>query len=134
MSDLFTPAELEQSRSDAESLMVDAGRALRPTGGYELVDGVDVEAADELFVASCKVQTRNLVARESEVGGRTSASVRMELHLPVATDALRVGDLWEITDAHPLSLSVVGQRFRVTAPVAGSLKTARRYEVEVVVS
>lgn len=127
-------AELPYLRTQAESLMVDAGQASRPTGGYEYEGGEDVLAAEDLFESPCKIQTRNLVAREAEVGGRTSVSVRTELHLPASTDPLEAGDLWEITAAHALSLSAVGQVLRVIGPVAGSLKTARRYEVEEVVS
>lgn len=125
---------LRRARVAAEKLMLDTGKALRPTGDYEYVDGEEVLAPSELFTTVCKVQTRNLVAREAEVGGRTSTTVRTELHLPADSDPLTAGDLWEITAVHPMSLSVVGQRLRVLAPVAGTLKTARRYEVEEVVS
>lgn len=121
-------------RRMAESLMLDGGRALRPTGGYELVDGEEVLATAELFGSICKVQTRQVQAREVEVGGRTSTEVRTELHLPADTDPLAVGDLWEFETVSSLSFAVVGQRLRVLAPVAGSLKTARRYEVEEVVA
>lgn len=127
-------ATVYAGRRAAEALMVDTGKALRPTGGYELVDGEDVLATEDLFTSVCKVQTRNLVARESEVGARTSVSIRTELHLPASTEPLAAGDLWEITAVHPLSLATVGQRVRVVGPVTGSLKTARRYEVEEVVS
>lgn len=127
-------------RVAAERLMVDEGQASRPTGGLVFDPaanggtGGDVEETSPLFSSRCKVQTRNLVARESEVGGRTSVSVRTELHLPAATDPLAVGDVFELTAVSDLSLSVVGQRLRVVGPVSGSLKTARRYEVEEVVS
>lgn len=114
--------------------MVDTGTAKRPTGDYEYVDGVEVLATEDLFTSRCKVQTRNLVAREEQVGARTSVSVRTELHLPASTDPLQVGDLFEFTAVDPLSLAVVGQRVRIVAPVSGSLKTARRYEVTEAVS
>lgn len=127
-------------RAAAERLMLDTGQALRPTGEYELVnigleDDVEVEITQPLFgPVRCKVQTREVQARESEVGGRTAVEVRMELHLPASTPPLAVGDVWEFTAAHPLSMSTVGQRLRITSPVAGTLKTARRYSVEEVVS
>lgn len=133
-------AELPYLRVEAEAMMVDAGTAKRPTGGYEYDpaanggEGGDVLAADDLFTSPCKIQTRNLVAREEEVGGRTSVSVRTELHLPASTDPLQVGDLWELTAVNALSLGTVGQRLRIVGPVAGTLKTARRYEVVEVVS
>lgn len=121
-------------RRAAESLMLDTGRALRPTGGYEYVNGEEVQATEELFTSRCKAQTRTLVARESEVAGRTSTSIRTEIHLPADTDPLKVGDLWEFTAVSPISLAVVGQRVRVLGPVTGTLKTAARYEVEQVVT
>jgi hypothetical protein len=123
-------------RRAAEALMIDTGTAKRPTGGlvYDPEADTEVEAIEDLFTSACKVQTRDLVAREGEVGGRTSVSVRTELHLPASTDALVVGDVFELTAVHALSLGVVGQRLRVVGPVAGSLKTARRYEVEEAVS
>lgn len=110
--------------------MLDSGTALRPTGGWTVVNGVEVPATAPLLSSRCKVQTRAIQARESEVGGRTAVEVRTELHLPADTAPLAVGDVWEFTAVHALSLSVVGQRLRVTAPVAGTLKTARRYQVE----
>ena len=120
--------------------MVDAGKALRPTGGYTYDPaanggtGGDVEATEDLFDSRCKLQARNLVTSDSEVGGRTSTTVRFELHLPADTDPLTRGDIWELTALSSLSLLSVGQRFRVQGPAGKSLATARRYEVEVVVS
>lgn len=129
---------LPQSRGDAERLMLDTGKALRPIGGGMVYDKIlqrDVEPTEGLFgPVRCKVQTRNVQARESEVGGRTSTAIRLELHLPADSPAMEVGDLWEFTAAHPLSLTRVGQRVRVVGPVAGTLKTAARYEVEEVLS
>jgi hypothetical protein len=127
-------AVLPGLRAEAEALMVDAGTAKRPAGGYTNVGGDDVLATTDLFTSPCKIQTRNLQARESEVGARTSVAVRTELHLPVSTAALTVGDLFTITTVADYSLSTVGQTFRVTGPVSGTWKTARRYEVEEVVS
>lgn len=125
-------------RRAAESLMLDAGKAMRPTGEI-IPDPVlqrEVEQFDESFgfTSRCKVQTRNIQARDAEVGARTSVEVRTELHLPAGTTPLEAGDVWEFTAVHPLSFAEVGQQVRVLAPVAGSLKTARRYEVEEVVS
>lgn len=136
----MTAGVTSAGRRAAESLMLDAGKALRPTGSEEYDpdadggQGANVPMFDDLFESKCKVQTRALVAQEVEVGGRTSTSVRTELHLPADTAPLTVGDVWEITVAHPVSLAIVGQRLRVTAPTAGSLKTARRYVVEEVLS
>jgi len=115
--------------------MLDAGKPLRPTGGFEYDGDQEVQATEPVAGfdpagTRCKVQTRNVQPRESEVGDRTAVSVRTELHLPASTPPLARGDLWEFAAVHPLSLQQVGQRLRVVAPVAGTLKTARRYEVE----
>ena len=140
MSALYTEAELRQDRAEAEALMLDTGKALRPTGTttYDPAadggNGADVQVTVDLFTSRCKVQTRNVQARQSEVGGRTSTSVTTELHLPADSAPLLVGDLFEFTTVHPLSLSRVGQRVRVLGPVAGTLKTAARYEVEEIVA
>lgn len=127
-----------RGRFAAESLMLDTGKAMRPTGEliYDDVLQREVEQFDESFgfTSRCKVQSRNVQPHAAEVGARTSVEVSTELHLPASTPALEVGDVWEFTAAHPLSFAGVGQQVRVIAPVAGSLKTARRYQVEEVVS
>lgn len=122
-------------RRAAESLMLDAGKALHPTGGWTVIDGVEVLATEPLFGTDaepirCKIQVRELVARESEVGGRTVITVRTELHLPASTPPMTTGDLWELVSVDALSLAAVGWRYRVVGPVGGTMKTARRYEVE----
>ena len=126
---MIATTRLPAMRVRAESLMLDAGTAARPTGGTVYVDGVDVEETDPLFSSVCKVQSRNLVAREAEVGARTSVTVRTELHLPVSTAPLTAGDVFVVTTPHALSAVPSGTRYRVTAPVGKTLMTARRYEV-----
>ena len=97
--------------------------------------GSDVPNYLTRFTSKCKVQTRNLVAREEEVGGRTATTVRVELHLPIDAPAVEVGDVAEITAVGALSdVQLLGRRFRVVAPVAKSFATARRLEVEAVVA
>ncbi len=140
--------------------MLDTGQALRPTGGYEYVDGAEVLATETLFTSRCKIQTRTLVSREAEVGGRTATVVRVELHLPAKPPpgvslkdyALTVGDLFEVLDPAPdvdasaglvllgnwqapdQSTVPVGRRYRILAPHEKTHPTARRYDVEVVVT
>lgn len=124
-------------RAAAERLMLDTGKALRPTGGtvYDPATQSSVAAADDLFTDTpCKLQSRGLVSADNEVGDRTATTIRVELHLPADSDPLTTGDLWEITDVSDLSMATVGDRYRVTAPIAKSIATARRYEVERVVT
>lgn len=116
--------------------MLDSGTAKRPTGGFAYNGGTDTdaEATSDLFTSVCKVQSRDVQPHEAEVGGRTSVSVVTELHLPASTAALTVGDLFVVTTPHALSTVAASTTFRVTAPVGKTLATARRYEVEQVVS
>ena len=87
------------------------------------------------FSSPCKVQARNLQARQEEVGGRTATTVSVELHLPISAPAVEVGDLCEITAVGSLSdPHLLGRVFRVVAPVAKSFATARRFDVEQVMS
>lgn len=120
-------------RIAAEALFLDAGTAKRPTG-TTYTGGSDTETFTDLFSSPCKIQSRNLQARDAEVGERTSVSVRTELHLPVSTAALTAGDVFVVTTPHALSTVPAGTRYRVTGPVGKTLATARRYEVELVVS
>ena len=116
--------------------MLDAGQALRPTADEPVYDDDlqrSVLPTGLLFTSRCKIQARELQARDAEVGGRTATTVRLELHLPAATPPLDVGDLWEVTAVHPLSTARL-TRYRVLAPTGKTLATASRYEIEEVVS
>jgi hypothetical protein len=129
---------LVAGRAAAESLMLDEGQAQRPTGGltYDPVTQSEVPAMDPDFGFSsrCKVQSRAVIVRTEEVGERTAATIRLELQLPVDTAPLQVGDVFTVTTPHPLSTVPAGTAYRVNGPAEGSLKTARRYEVERIVS
>ncbi len=127
-------SELPFLRAQAESLMLDAGTAKRPTGGTVYQGGVDVAATTNLFDSPCKIQDSGLALHEAEVGGRTSVASRPQLHLPVSTDPLTVGDLFEVTSVSAFSSVPVGRVYRVLGPVEKSWPTARRYDVEAVVS
>ena len=128
---------LPEMRRQAESLMLDRGVMRRATGDttQDPDTGSTVPVFADLFTSKAKIQTRNLQAREAEVGGRTSTTVRVELHLPVSAPAVEVGDVWEVTRVSSLSdMQLLGRKFRVIAPVGKSFATARRLEVEEVVA
>lgn len=134
-------ATLPRLREHAASLMVDEGKALRPTGGYEYVDGIEVLATDPLFgPIQCKIKPpRSVAPRDVEVGGRTAVVIPGELHLPADPSRpefseLTIGDIWEITSTDDNSLTQLGRRYRITAEADGSMVTACRYTIERVVS
>lgn len=116
--------------------MRDAGTMRRPTGRSELNDDdQQVEVYTDLFTSKAKIQTRDLAATSSEAGARTVTTVRVELHLPIDAPAVQAGDVWEHTTVGALSdMQLLGRKFRVIAPVGKSFATARRLEVEEVVS
>src|SRR5689334_19426097 len=106
--------------------MVDTCVARRP-GGFDEQDpdtGTTEPIYADLFTSSCKIQDRSFVALESEVGGRTATTVRIEIHLPVTTDPLAAGDVLEVTVSADANL--VGRRFTVAGPVGKTFGTARR--------
>lgn len=137
---LLSPAELDEFRTDAESLMLDTGKALRPTGGrvYDPETQTEVDEADDLFgPVVCKIKpSRSLSPHGEEAGERTIVTIPAELHLPSTTQnaSLIPGDLWEIVSVDPQSLSTVGRRYRITSEVDGTIVTACRYTVERVVT
>ena len=127
---------IHSGRRAALGLMLDYGTASRPTGGYVYDPGTgqDVAATADLFVSRCKVQMSGRLNSTVEVGARTATELAPVLHLPADTDPLEVGDLFTVTDPHPLCLIPAGRTYRVVAPFEKGLATARRYDVEVVVS
>src|SRR5690348_3403176 len=92
-------------RRAAEALMLDSGKALRPSGGMvydpsaDGGNGADVVAYTDLDSGPCKVQDAGGVigARPHEVGDRTSYVAHYTLHRPADSTPLLVGDVWEMT-------------------------------------
>jgi hypothetical protein len=129
--------ELPFLRAEAEALMTDTCIVRRPNGltAQDPDTGSEVPLYDDLFTSKCKVQARSLQALTAEAGGRTATTVRLELHLPLTADAAQTFDVAEITAVGALSdVQLLGRKFTIASPVAKSFATARRYEVEEVVS
>jgi hypothetical protein len=118
--------------------MLDTGTAKRPTGETVYSSATQAQvpayASGFEFSSRCKIQSGGLQARAEEVGGRTATTVALELHLPVATVPLTDGDEWTVTVPHPMSTVPVGTVYEVVAPMEGSMKTARRYQIKRVAS
>lgn len=132
---LVSAAEMAEHYADAESMMLDHGRATRvgePV--YDPEGQTSTPAVVELFESRCKIKIGTVQAAVIQVGERTAAVVRVELHLPISTPPLLAGDEWEVVEPHALSAVPTGRRYRVIAPFEKSLATARRYDVEEVVS
>ena len=136
-------AALPELRAHAESQMLDFGMAFEDLGSvYDKDEQEHVPNRRVLFESRAKLQVRTMQPRAEEVGGRTATTIRMELHLPAAPPtgvdlavyALQEGDLWCFTEVHPLSMTELGSVWKVLSPVGKTFATARRYEVERVVS
>lgn len=102
---------------------------------YDPAQDADVETFEYLFTTPGRVKTTGTVARDSEVGGRTSASVTRELHIPYDSPAVP-------TDAVAFCIAVdgtsdptlMGAMLRLDGPAPASQTTARRLQVSEVVS
>lgn len=130
-------AELPFLRAEAEALMTDTITIRRATGATtrDPSTGSTVPTYADVLTSKCKVQARSLQALTADAGGRTATTVRLELHLPVSAAAVQTGDVAEVTAVGALSdVQLLGRKFTIAAPVAKSFATARRYEVEEVVS
>lgn len=125
-------AELPFLRAEAEARMLDTFEIGVPTGGftYNAATDTDEEDLDALFTTVGRVKAAGLVARESEVGGRTAITVTRELHIPVDSAAVPVGAVAVCTAVHSTSdPTLLGARLRLSGPAPGSQTTARRLQV-----
>lgn len=137
MTTLFTAAEVEQDRAEAEARMLDTFEVKMPTGtAYNPATGNDEATYDDLFVTEGRVKTgRGLSAREAEAGGRTVTSVVREWHIPVDSEAVPTGAVAICTWVHETSdPTLLGAVLKLSGPAPGSQTTARRLQVEEVLT
>jgi hypothetical protein len=135
-------AVTEAGQQAAESRMLDTFDIGVPTGGYTYDPaanggtGGDVETITPLFATVGRVKVGGgLAAREAEAGGRTVVTVVRELHIPVGSAAVPVGAVAVCTAVHPTSdPTLLNARLRLAGPAPGSQTTARRLEVEEVLT
>lgn len=127
---------LARGRQAANARMLDTFDIKRSLGvNYDPEQDADVETFEFLFTTPGRVKTTGNVTRNSEVGGRTSASVTRELHIPVnspdvPTDA--VAFCIAVDDTSDPTL--MGAMLRLDGPAPASQTTARRLQVSEVVS
>ena len=110
-------------RAEAEALMVDACVIAYPTGTTAGPGGEDVTTyGDPVYEGRCKVQDRDLQAREAESASSTSDTLGKEIHLPVDAPTINHGAVVTMAD---------GRTFRVLAGDRKTWQTAQRLPVEV---
>lgn len=131
-------AELPFLRAEAEARMVDTFEIRVYTDGwhYDPEVDADVQDFDVLFTTPGRVKVeQGLSVHDSEVGGRTSASVTRTLSIPVTSDAVPVNAVAFCTAVHATSdPTLLGARLTIGGPAPGSQTTARRLEVTEVLS
>lgn len=124
-------ALLARGRAAAERLMVDQCVIRRRTGSTTDPDtGQITPVYEDVYTGKCRLQQRDVQAREENPGAAELLMVRRELHLPVVASAgVRAGDQVQITVCvHDPDL--VGRRLVVRHEMSKSLATARRVGVE----
>ena len=134
-------APLEFARLQVESLMTDSCRITRPIDGVRddtlnpatlQLEPPDPDAT-LVYEGPCGISARNPSGQSTqsltEDAGDREWAARYTLKTPVSADVPEPGDMVTITacvrDPH-----LVEQVFRVIAPTFGTMRTARRTEVE----
>lgn len=126
---------LPEFRAQAELLMTSTCTITRDGGEPTWDEGTGEYTPATpaiVYVGRCKVQD-NSRSVNKVLSGEIRAGINpLDLHLPISgTGGVRRGDVVTI-DANPDDPALVGARFVVQAPPAGTAKTARRLPVEAV--
>lgn len=122
---------LPEFQAAAESLMLDECVVERATGeATDPVTGVVSDGWESVYSGKCKVQSRTAVAAEPVAGGHRFTLEQLAVHFPMGVN-LRLDDRVTIT-ASALDASLVGLQLRLTELPRGSIRTANRWEVELV--
>lgn len=129
-------AELPFLRRQAEARMLDTFEIRVLTGEYEMVDGVETETFDVVLTTKGRVKVaEGLAVREAEVGGRTSATVVRQLHIPWNSPAIPTGAVAVCTAVDATTdPTLLNARLRLEGPSPGSQTTARRLQVSEVLT
>lgn len=116
--------------------MVDACTLAHPGAAatFDPVTGAYTDTAGTVFYTGpCEVKFSDALSTQSpEVGGQELAITRLTLKVPVTAGDVRVDDIATMVAA--VDADLVGRSFRVIASFAGAFITARRCQVEEVIS
>ena len=135
---------VDAGRRAAESRMLTTADIQFETGTSDPdpVTGSTTPTHETAFTTKCRLSIgRGLAVREVEAGGRTVAEVVRELHIPVGSpdpwaDARAANGVTALVTAVDASddPSMLGARLVLSGPAPGSQTTARRLQVEQVVT
>lgn len=107
--------------------MVDSITFTRATGTttFDEATGRETVGTTTVYTGPCKVQRQRVAPATPEAGERTVTVEQVEIHVPVETTEVQVGDVGTITSA-VFDPALVGRRFRVTGLFHKTYATARR--------
>lgn len=117
----------------AEQMMTDSLRLEHPTGETIRVDGKTVPVMETVWSGPGKVQSQQSYPSQPEVGGGTLTLAVFEVHIPVGAEVAPLVDDVFVVDASR-DQALTGSRFRVRVDPAKTWRTARRFNVEELIS
>ena len=97
-------------RSAIAPMLTETGDVGRPTGGWVVVDGEEVQEVITVYSGPLLIRPRYLDPNAVEVGGGTAYVTKYDVTLPADTDAQR-DDLVSLTAPHDAALT--GVSFRI---------------------
>ena len=117
-------ARLPALQAAAEAQMTESCTIAYPTGTEpDPLTGEDVTTyGDPVYSGKCKVQDREMYARESESASSTSDTLTKEVHIPASAPTITHGAVVTMSD---------GRIFRVLSAHRKTWQTAQRLPVEV---
>lgn len=119
-------------RKQAESVMVDTvtiTRAGTPTRDPET--GTETATTVTVYTGKAKLQTFEPYESKPDGVAHQHVSQRLALHIPVGAGPIAVDDIATVTAA-PLDPALVGNSYRIAAPMSKTAATAQRLPVEFV--
>ncbi len=133
---MLTEHMLAVARAAAEAEMKSTCTITRPGGEpvwNEATGTYTDPPPDVVYTGRCKVQDSGRAAADAEAGERQATVTDQELHLPIESSAGVRRDDDVLIDTNPADPALVGRRFVIRAPHAGTAKTARRLPIQAVV-
>lgn len=129
---------LVAGQAAAEARMLDTFEIRTLTGSTHYDPATDAEVDDfaVLFTTPGRVKVSGgLAEHDTEVGGRTSATVTRTLHIPVTSPAVPTNAVAVCTAVDATTdPTLLNARLRLSGPAPGSQTTARRLQVEEVLT
>jgi hypothetical protein len=124
-----------RGRVAAERLMTDTVSITRVTGSSTNSEtGVVTPTTSTIYTGAAKVQQGGVpIGQPRDLGEASVQLVHLQLHIPVSATGVRVDDIATVT-ASTLDPDLVGRVFNIRSVAHKSYLTARRMDIEEVLS